>query len=154
MNEEKQIRYSKYLIISFALIAVLIIFFKLFCRGTSGNNNDVQGTVQRIADDNRQTGISIDRAVEHVGTAADELERAEEANRRAAFILSEDKERANECAGIIVELKKTIAEQNKSLETLSEQIKKEQSKSELKQKQKALWGFIGGALVGTIAASR
>ena len=50
--------------------------------------------------------------------------------------------------------KKTIAEQNKSLETLSEQIKKEQSKSELKQKQKALWGFIGGALVGTIAASR
>ncbi len=75
-------------------------------RGTSGNNNDVQGTVQRIADDNRQTGISIDRAVEHVGTAADELERAEEANRRAAFILSEDKERANACAGIIVELQK------------------------------------------------
>ena len=50
--------------------------------------------------------------------------------------------------------KKTIAEQNKSLEILSEQIKKEQSRSELKQKQKALWGFIGGVLVGTIAASR
>lgn len=49
---------------------------------------------------------------------------------------------------------KTIAEQNKSLEILSEQIKKEQSRSELKQKQKALWGFIGGVLVGTIAASR
>ncbi len=106
MNEEKQIRYSKYLIISFALIAVLIIFFKLFCGGTSGNNNDVQGTVQRIADDNKQTGKSVDRAIEHVGTAADELERAEEANRRAAFILSEDKERANACAGIIVELQK------------------------------------------------
>lgn len=106
MNEEKQIRYSKYLIISFALIAVLIIFFKLFCGGTSGNNNDVMGTVQRIADDNKQTGKSVDRAIEHVGTAADELERAEEANRRAAFILSEDKERANACAGIIVELQK------------------------------------------------
>ena len=106
MNEEKQIRYSKYLIISFALIAVLIIFFELFCGGTSGNNNDVQGTVQRIADDNKQTGKSVDRAIEHVGTAADELERAEEANRRAAFILSEDKERANACAGIIVELHK------------------------------------------------
>lgn len=106
MNEEKQIRYSKYLIISCALIAVLIIFFKLFCGGTSGNNNDVQGTVQRIADDNKQTGKSVDRAIEHVGTAADELERAEEANRRAAFILSEDKERANACAGIIVELQK------------------------------------------------
>ena len=106
MKEEKQIRYSKYLIISFALIAVLIIFFELFCGGTSGNNNDVQGTVQRIADDNKQTGKSVDRAIEHVGTAADELERAEEANRRAAFILSEDKERANACAGIIVELQK------------------------------------------------
>lgn len=106
VNEEKQIRYSKYLIISFALIAVLIIFFKLFCGGTSGNNNDVQGTVQRIADDNKQTGKSVDRAIEHVGTAADELERTEEANRRAAFILSEDKERANACAGIIVELQK------------------------------------------------
>lgn len=106
MNEEKQIRYSKYLIISFALIAVLIVFFKLFCGGTSGNNNDVQGTVQRITDDNKQTGKSVDRAIEHVGTAADELERAEEANRRAAFILSEDKERANACAGIIVELQK------------------------------------------------
>lgn len=106
MNEEKQIRYSKYLVISFAIIAVLIIFFKLFCGGTSGNNNDVQGTVQRIADDNKQTGKSVDRAIEHVGTAADELERAEEANRRAAFILSEDKERANACAGIIVELQK------------------------------------------------
>ncbi len=106
MNEEKQIRYSKYLVISFALIAVLIVFFKLFCGGTSGNNNDVQGTVQRIADDNKQTGKSVDRAIEHVGTAADELERAEEANRRAAFILSEDKERANACAGIIVELQK------------------------------------------------
>lgn len=106
MNEEKQIRYSKYLIISCALIAVLIIFFKLFCGGTSGNNNDVQGTVQRIADDNKQTGKSVDRAIEHVGTAADELERAEEANRRAAFILSEDKERANVFAGIIVELQK------------------------------------------------
>lgn len=106
MNEEKQIRYSKYLIISCALIAVLIIFFKLFCGGTSGNNNDVQGTVQRIADDNKQTGKSVDRAIEHIGTAADELERAEEANRRAAFILSEDKERANACSGIIVELQK------------------------------------------------
>ena len=106
VNEEKQIRYSKYLIISFALIAVLIVFFKLFCGGTSGNNNDVQGTVQRIADDNKQTGKSVDRAIEHVGIAADELERAEEANRRAAFILSEDNERANACAGIIVELQK------------------------------------------------
>ena len=95
----------RYCIIVVVIIACITACY-MFGRGTSGNNNDVQGTVQRIADDNRQTGISIDRAVEHIGTAADELERAEEANRRAAFILSEDKERANECAGIIVELQK------------------------------------------------
>jgi len=59
VNEEKQIRYSKYLVISFALIAVLIIFFKLFCGGTSRNNNDVQGTVQRITDDNKQNAIHL-----------------------------------------------------------------------------------------------
>jgi len=95
----------RYCIIVVVIIACITACYMLG-RGTSGNNNDVQGTVQRIADDNRQTGISIDRAVEHVGTAADELERAEKANRRAAFILSEDKERANACAGIIVELQK------------------------------------------------
>lgn len=95
----------RYCIIVVVIIACITACYMLG-RGTSGNNNDVQGTVQRIADDNKQTGKSVDRAVEHVGTAADELERAEEANRRAAFILSEDKERANACAGIIVELQK------------------------------------------------
>ena len=98
-------RYS----IIFAVLVIAVIAWYMFggeSGGSTGNNNDVQGTVQRIADDNRQTGISIDRAVEHIGTAADELERAEEANRRAAFILSEDKERANKCAGIIGELQK------------------------------------------------
>ena len=95
----------RYCIIVVVIIACITACY-MFGRGTSGNNNDVQGTVQRIADDNKQTGKSVDRAIEHIGTAADELERAEEANRRAAFILSEDKERANACAGIIVELQK------------------------------------------------
>lgn len=95
----------RYCIIVVVIIACITACYMLG-RGTSGNNNDVQGTVQRIADDNKQTGKSVDRAVEHVGTAADELERAEEANRRAAFILSEDNERANACAGIIVEFQK------------------------------------------------
>lgn len=48
----------------------------------------------------------------------------------------------------------TIAEQNKSLQTLSVQMKQEKSRSELKQRQKAFWGFAGGVLVGAIAASR
>ncbi|WP_173020309.1 hypothetical protein, partial [Phascolarctobacterium faecium] len=62
--------------------------------------------VQRIADDNKQTGKSVDRAIEHVGTATDELGRADEANRRAAFILSEDKDRINTCAEIINRLQR------------------------------------------------
>lgn len=49
---------------------------------------------------------------------------------------------------------KTIAEQNKSLEILSLQIKKEQKKSKLKQIQKLGWGIVGGAAVGAIIASR
>ena len=50
--------------------------------------------------------------------------------------------------------KETIAEQNRSLQTLSSQIKQEKSRSELKQRQKTFWGFAGGVLVGAIAASR
>lgn len=107
LNEEKQICYSKWFIYIVVICAFGVGAWNLFGGGGSaGNNNDVQRTVSGITDDNRQTGISIDRAVEHVGTAADELERAEETNRRAAFILSEDKERANERAGIIIELQK------------------------------------------------
>ena len=107
LNEEKQIRYSKWFIYIIVICTVSVGTWHLFGgRRITRTDNDVQETVQRIADDNRQTGISIDRAVEHVGTAADELERAEETNRRAAFILSEDKERANERAGIIIELQK------------------------------------------------
>ena len=49
---------------------------------------------------------------------------------------------------------KTIAEQNKSLETLSSQIKQEQKKSRLKQIQKLGWGIVGGAVAGAIIASR
>lgn len=107
LNEEKQIRYSKWFIYIIVICAFGVGAWHLFgVGGVAGNYNDVQGTVQGISDDNKQTGKSVDRAIEHVGTAADELERAEEANRRAAFILSEDKERANACAGIIVELQK------------------------------------------------
>lgn len=73
-------------------------------RGTSGNNNDVQGTVHRVMGDNRKIGKSIDQAVEHIGTAEKEIERADGANRRAAFILSEGRERANEGERIVTEL--------------------------------------------------
>lgn len=107
LNEEKQIRYSKYFIYIIVICAFGVGTWHLFGGGGyTGNYNDVQGTVQGISDDNRQTGQFIDGAAEHVGSAVNELDRVDEANRRAAFILSENKERANACAGIVIELQK------------------------------------------------
>lgn len=44
--------------------------------------------------------------------------------------------------------KETIAEQNRSLQTLSEQIKKQKEISKRRERQKAFWGVVGGVLVG------
>lgn len=107
LNEEKQIRYSKWLIYIIVICAFGVGAWHLFGGGGyAGNNNDVQRTVQGISDDNRQTGESVAQAAEHVDSASSELDRAEESNRRAAFILSEDQKRINACAGIIIELQK------------------------------------------------
>lgn len=120
--------------------AVLFLACYMFGGETTGNNNDIQGTVQRITDDNKQTGESIDRAIEHVGTAADELERAEEANRRAAFILSEDKERVNECAGIIVELQKN---NSRAKQILADVERANQETERNQQTQRTAKSFLG-----------
>lgn len=107
LNEEEQIRYSKWFIYIIVICTVSVSAWHLFGgRGTSGDNNDVSGTVQRIADDNKQAGESVDRAAEYVGYASSELDRADEANRRAAFILSEDQKRINACTEIVIELQK------------------------------------------------
>lgn len=86
--------------------AVLFIACYLFSHRTAEPDNNIEGTIQRIADDNKQTGKAIDRASEYVSSATDELGRADEANRRAAFILSEDKDRINTCAEIINRLQR------------------------------------------------
>lgn len=86
--------------------AILFIAGYLLSHRIAEPDNNIKGTLQRIADDNKQTGKAIDRASEHVSSATDELGRADEANRRAAFILSEDKERINTCAGIVNELQR------------------------------------------------
>ena len=107
LNEEKQIRYSKWFIYIIVICAFGVGAWHLFgVGGVAGNYNDVQGTVQGISDHNRQTGQFIDGAAEHVSSAVSELDRVDEANRRAAFILSEDQKRINACAGIIIELQK------------------------------------------------
>jgi hypothetical protein len=96
-------RYS----IIFVILIIAISAWYLFgseSGGTTGNNNDVQGTVHGIMGDNRESGKSIDQAVEHIGAAEKELERANEANQRAGHILSEGKERVDAGSGIVREL--------------------------------------------------
>lgn len=106
LNEEKQIRYSKWFIYIIVICAFCVGAWHLFGGGSAGNNNDVERTVQGISDDNQQTGESVAQAAEHVDSASSELDRAEESNRRAAFILSEDQKRINACAEIVIELQK------------------------------------------------
>lgn len=96
-------RYS----IIFVILIIAISAWYLFggeSGGTTGNNNDVQGTVHGVMGDNREIGKSIDQAVEHIGAAEKELERANEANQRAGHILSEGKERVDAGSGIVREL--------------------------------------------------
>ena len=93
----------RYCIIVVVIIACITACY-MFGRGTSGNNNDVQGTVHRVMGDNRKIGKSIDQAVEHIGTAEKEIERADGANRRAALILTEGREQANEGERIVTKL--------------------------------------------------
>lgn len=44
--------------------------------------------------------------------------------------------------------KETIAEQNRSLQTLSEQVKKQNDVAKRKERQKAFWGGVVGLFVG------
>lgn len=47
--------------------------------------------------------------------------------------------------------KETIAEQNRSLQTLSEQIKKQNDVSRRRERQKVFWSVVGGVVVGLSA---
>lgn len=102
MNEEKQIRYSKYLVISFALIAVLIIFSKLFCGGPPGNNNDIDRTISELKDNNQRAGEFIDNAGDEIANATNDISRAIGNAERAEGI-------ANQNAGTIAECRELVS---------------------------------------------
>lgn len=101
LNEEKQIKGSNYFIISFTIIAVLIIFFKLFCGGNSGNNNDVQGTVQRIKDDNQRAGAVLDGVRDEISAAGAELAGADRHAERAEGIARQNAETIRRCRELL-----------------------------------------------------
>ncbi len=109
--------------------------------------NELQTIINR--QENLLTELSNMSAVQEMNSS--ELKKLIEEQRLSYQKIKSELTSAQES---LLNSKKIIAEQNKSLQTLSEQIKKEQKKSKLKQIQKLGWGFIGGALVGAIAASR
>ena len=149
---------KKYIIIGIGLLWLLLLLVSLpaVCSAeelpetitmSREQFNELQTIINR--QDNLLTELSNMSAVQEMNSS--ELKKLIEEQRLSYQKIKSELTSAQES---LLNSKKTIAEQNKSLQTLSEQIKKEQSKSEFKQKQKALWGFIGGVLVGTIAASR
>jgi septal ring factor EnvC (AmiA/AmiB activator) len=109
--------------------------------------NELQTIINR--QENLLTELSNMSAVQEMNSS--ELKKLIEEQRLSYQKIKSELTSAQES---LLNSKKTIAEQNKSLQTLSIQIKQEKSRSELKQRQKAFWGFAGGVLVGAIAASR
>lgn len=154
MNEEKQIRYSKYLVISFALSAVLIISLNCFAEElpeTITMSREQFNELQTIINRQENLLIGLSNTLELQQMNSNELKKLIEEQRLSYQKIRSELMLAQES---LSNSKKTIAEQNKSLQTLSVQMKQEKSRSELKQRQKAFWGFAGGVLVGAIAASR
>ena len=149
---------KKYIIIGIVLLWSLLLLVSLpaICSAeelpeTITMSREQFNELQTIINRQENLLIGLSNTLELQQMNSNELKKLIEEQRLSYQKIRDEQTSAQES---LSNSKKTIAEQNKSLETLSEQIKKEQSKSELKQKQKALWGFIGGVLVGTIAASR
>lgn len=146
-------RYS----IIFAVLVIAVIAWYMFggeSGGSTGNNNDVQGTVHGVMGDNRELGKSLDKAVGHIGAAERNSNELQKLIKEQNVSYQKGKNELTQVQELLKNSNKTIAEQNKSLETLSSQIKQEQKKSRLKQIQKLGWGIVGGAVAGAIIASR
>lgn len=73
----------------------------MFCGGTSGDNNDVSGTVQRIADDNKGAGTALDGVRDELTAAGAELTGADRYAERAEGIARQNAETIRSCREIL-----------------------------------------------------
>ena len=103
--------------------------------------NELQTIINR--QENLLTELSNMSAVQQ--TNSDELMKLIEEQRLSYQKIKSELTSAQES---LLNSKKTIAEQNKSLQTLSEQVKKQNDVAKRKERQKAFWGVVGGVLVG------
>ena len=90
----------RYCIIVVVIIACITACY-MFGRGTSGNNNDVQGTVQRIADDNKRAGTALDGVRDELTAAGAELTGADRYAERAEGIARQNTETIRSCREIL-----------------------------------------------------
>ena len=93
LNEEKQICYSKWFIYIVVICAFGVGAWNLFGGGGSaGNNNDIQGTVQRAQDDNQRAGAALDGVRDELTAAGAELAGADRDAERAEGIARQNAE--------------------------------------------------------------
>lgn len=119
MNEqEKQSNNDRNIGIFVIVLVFLGFFFYLFCgRSTgdvTGNDNDVQGTVQRVQDDNQRAGAALDGVRDEISAAGAELAGADRDAERAEGIARQNAETIRRC--------REILERSKAAHQRAEQI--------------------------------
>ena len=124
MNEqEKQSNNDRNIGIFVIVLVFFGIFFYLFCSRTgdvTGNDNDVQGTLQRIKNDNQRAGAELDRVQSEIEAAGTEFAGANRYAHRAASIARQRAETIAECRDII----DRSAEHNRRAEQLLADIER------------------------------
>lgn len=122
MNEqEKQSNNDRNIGVYVIVLVLICIFFYLFCgRSTgdvTGNDNDIQGTVQRAQDDNQRAGAALDGVRNEISAAGAELAGANRDAERAEGIARQNAETLRHC--------RELLEQGKAANQRAEQIFRE-----------------------------
>lgn len=120
MNEqEKQSNNDRNIGIFVIVLVFFGIFVYLFGRGSfgggsAGNDNDIQGTVQRAQDDNQRAGAALDGVRDEITAAGAELAGADRDAERAEGIARQNAETIRSC--------REILERSKAAHQRAEQI--------------------------------
>lgn len=120
MNEqEKQSNNDRNISIFVIVLVFFGIFVYLFGRGSFdggsvGNDNDIQGTVQRVQDDNQRAGVALDGVRDEITAAGAELAGADRDAERAEGIARQNAETIRSC--------REILERSKAAHQRAEQI--------------------------------
>lgn len=144
-----------YLIIAFLLVWVLAQFFFLpaICTATE---MPPQVTISRTQYNQLKSIINEQESL--LTQLETKLTQLEQTSPELLTMLAEQKELLIKTqerlrnAETLLALSKIEREKlNQSLETLSEQIKKQQAVSKRRERQKAFWGVVGGVVIGLSA---